>query len=153
MLHYLIFCSNLNIISNYSADLSLFGNCHHNIIFGKINIQIPLPWALFVNSNAKNLEKLFGILIGKSLLKKKGKFFSWQKNWSSEWNILKIFRNYIPSKKIKFNYCQFQLMNENIKRWLKERSKLTKFFIRIKKRSQTKIRSKSCILHGVKNES
>ena len=106
-------------------------------------------WTLML----KIWKKLFGILIGKSLLKKKGKFFSWQKNWSSEWNILKIFRNYIPSKKIKFNYCQFQLMNENIKRWLKERSKLTKFFIRIKKRSQTKIRSKSCILHRVKNES
>ena len=37
----LIFCNNLNIISNYSVDLSIFEKCHH-IIFGKINIRIPL---------------------------------------------------------------------------------------------------------------
>ena len=42
--------------------------------------------------------------------------------------LLNIFRNYIPNKKIKFNYCQPPWMNNNIKRCLKERSKLTKFF-------------------------
>ena len=42
--------------------------------------------------------------------------------------LLNIFRNYIPNKKIKFNYCQPPWMNDNIKRCLKERSKLTKFF-------------------------
>ena len=40
---YLIFCNNLNIISNYGVDLSIFEKCHHNIIFGNINIRIPLP--------------------------------------------------------------------------------------------------------------
>ena len=38
----LIFCHNLNIISNYGVDLSIFEKCH-NIIFGKSNIRIPLP--------------------------------------------------------------------------------------------------------------
>ena len=42
--------------------------------------------------------------------------------------LLNIFRNYIPNKKIKFNYCQPPWMNNNIKRCLKERSKLTKLF-------------------------
>ena len=42
--------------------------------------------------------------------------------------LLNIFRNYILNKKIKFNYCQPPWMNDNIKRCLKERSKLTKFF-------------------------
>ena len=42
--------------------------------------------------------------------------------------LLNMFRNYIPNKKIKFNYCQPAWMNDNIKRCLKERSKLTKFF-------------------------
>ena len=42
--------------------------------------------------------------------------------------LLNIFRNYIPNKKIKFNYCQPPWMNDNIKRCLKERSKLTNFF-------------------------
>ena len=42
--------------------------------------------------------------------------------------MLTDFRNYIPNKKIKFNYCQPLWINDNIKRCLKERSKLTKFF-------------------------
>ena len=42
--------------------------------------------------------------------------------------LLNIFRNYIPIKKIKFNYCQPPWMIDNIKRCVKERSKLTKFF-------------------------
>ena len=40
----LIFCNNQKLISNYGVDLSIFdGKCHHNIIFRKINIHIPLP--------------------------------------------------------------------------------------------------------------
>ena len=34
----LIFCNNLNLLSNCSVDLSLFEKCRHNIIFDKINI-------------------------------------------------------------------------------------------------------------------
>ena len=30
-------------MSKYGVDLSTFEKCHHNIIFGKINIRIPLP--------------------------------------------------------------------------------------------------------------
>ena len=39
----LIFCNNQNLISNYEADPSIFEKCHHNIIFGKIDIHILLP--------------------------------------------------------------------------------------------------------------
>ena len=39
----LIFCDNLNIISNYDVNISIFEKCHHNIIFGKINIRTRLP--------------------------------------------------------------------------------------------------------------
>ena len=39
----LIFCNNMNLISNFGVDFSIFEKCHHNIIFGKINIRIPLP--------------------------------------------------------------------------------------------------------------
>ena len=69
-----IFCYNLNLLSNCGVDLSLFEKCHHNIIFGQINIRIPLPRALFVKCGIivalmlKIYKKLFGILIGKRLL-------------------------------------------------------------------------------------
>ena len=59
----LIFCNNLNLLSNYSVDLSLFEKCQHNIIFGKINIRIHLPpsyvrdvWE-YSSANTKNIQK------------------------------------------------------------------------------------------------
>ena len=39
----LIFCTNKNIISNHGVDVTIFEKCHHNIIYGKINI-----WALLL---------------------------------------------------------------------------------------------------------
>ena len=42
--------------------------------------------------------------------------------------LLTIFRSFISDKKTKFNYCQPPWMNDNIKRYLKERSKLNKLF-------------------------
>ena len=47
--------------------------------------------------------------------------------------LLHIFRNYIPNKKIKCDYRQPPWMTDNNKKFLKERSKLTKIFY--KKRS------------------
>ena len=42
--------------------------------------------------------------------------------------LLNICRNYIPNKEIKCDYCQPPLMTDNIKKSLKEKSKLTKIF-------------------------
>ena len=39
----LIFCTNLNVISKHSVDVSTFDKCHHDIIYGKINIGVNLP--------------------------------------------------------------------------------------------------------------
>ena len=39
----LIFCTNQNVISQYGVDASLFDKCHRNLIYGKINICVPLP--------------------------------------------------------------------------------------------------------------
>ena len=39
----LIFCNNQNLISKYGVDASIFDKCHHSIIYGKIDIRIPLP--------------------------------------------------------------------------------------------------------------
>ena len=57
-----IFRNNLNLISNYGVDLSLFENVHH-IIFGKISIQLPLPSSLLCEvwgysiANVKYIQK------------------------------------------------------------------------------------------------
>ena len=39
----LIFCTNKNIFSNHGVDVTVFEKCHHNVIYGKINIRVPLP--------------------------------------------------------------------------------------------------------------
>ena len=39
----LIFCTNQNLISNYVVDVSIFQKCHHNNIYGKIDIRVALP--------------------------------------------------------------------------------------------------------------
>ena len=39
----LIFCTNQNVISKHRVDVLIFGKCHNNIIYGKINIRVPLP--------------------------------------------------------------------------------------------------------------
>ena len=38
----LIFCTNQNLLSKYGVDASIFDKCHHNIIYGKIDIRVPL---------------------------------------------------------------------------------------------------------------
>ena len=68
------------------------------------------------SANTKNIQKAV-------------RNFDWEKAFGNLSVDRKVdFRNYIPNKKIKFNYRQPLWINDNIKRCLKERSKLTKFF-------------------------
>ena len=39
----LIFTSNPSFISASGVELSLYEKCHHNLIYGKINFNVPLP--------------------------------------------------------------------------------------------------------------
>ena len=59
----LIFCTNTNVMAKHGVDVSSFEKCHHNIIFGKIHIHVPLPppyvrevWD-FSKANAENIKK------------------------------------------------------------------------------------------------
>ena len=59
----LIFCTNQSVISNHGVDVSIFDKCHHNIIYGKINIRVPLPptyvrevWD-YEKANIENIKK------------------------------------------------------------------------------------------------
>ena len=40
---HILFCINQNTISYYGVDVSIFDKCHHDIIFDRINIRVPLP--------------------------------------------------------------------------------------------------------------
>ena len=59
----LTFCRNKNIISDHAVDVTIFEKCHHNIIYGKINIGVPLPpvyirevWD-YIKANIENINK------------------------------------------------------------------------------------------------
>ena len=53
----LIFCTNQSVISNHGVDVSIFDKCHHNIIYGKINIRVPLPPAYVRKNYLENREQ------------------------------------------------------------------------------------------------
>ena len=118
----LIFCTNQNLISKYGVDTSIFDKCHHNIIYSKIEIRVPLPpkyvrevWD-YSKADVQNIKKSI-------------KEFNWGKTLESlsidskvdllNETLLNIFRNYIPNKKIKCDYHQPPWMTNSRKRSLK----------------------------------
>ena len=71
----LIFCTNLNVISKHSVDVSIFDKCHNDIIYGKINIIVPVP-TIYVRefwnyrkANVENIKNKYLTLTGIKLLK------------------------------------------------------------------------------------
>ena len=128
----LMFCTNQSVISNHEVDISIFDKCNHNIIYGKINICVPLsrPYVREVwdykKANTENIKKVISKL-------------DWNKAFENlsvdekveflNKTLLNIFRNYIPNKKIKCDYRQPLWMTDIIKKSLKERCKLTKIFL------------------------
>ena len=103
----LIFYTNLNLISKYGVDVTIFDKCHHDIIYGKINIRVPLPptyvrevW-FYRKANVENIKKTISN-------------FNWNKAFENlaivekvallNQTLLNIFRNHNPNKKIKCDY-------------------------------------------------
>ena len=89
--------------------LFLFDKCHHNVIYGKINIDVPLP-PVFIHE-VWNCSKADVQNIQKAILD-----FNWRKAFESlsvdskvdllNETLLNILRNYIPNKKVKCDYHQ-----------------------------------------------
>ena len=111
----------------------MFKKCHRNIIQGKINICVPLPpvyvravWD-YNKANVENIKKEVSNLNWNRAFEH---LFVYEKVKLLSKTLLNIFQNYIPNKKIKCDYCQPPWMTDNIKKSLKQRSKLTKIFIK-----------------------
>ena len=96
-------------MSNSGVDVSIFKKCHHNIIFGKINIRVPLPpvyipevWD-YKNADVEHIKKAISNFDWKNVFKSLSVN---QKVETLNETLLNIFRNYIPNKKIKCDYRQ-----------------------------------------------
>ena len=144
----LIFCLNQRVISNHGVDVSILDKCHHNIIYSKINIRVPLPPAYvrevwdYQKANIENIKKAisnfdWNKVFGNLSVDEKVEFLNK--------TLLNIFRHYILNKKNKCYYRQPPRMTDIIKRFLKERCKLTKPFYKNNHRkiAQDKVLEKS----------
>ena len=65
-----------HIVNNSGGDVSIFDECHHNIIFDKVNISVPLPLiyiykvsGIAVKQTWKIISLRYVILVGVKLLK------------------------------------------------------------------------------------
>ena len=60
---FLLLCTNQNKVSTYGVDVSIFDECHHNIIFGKIKSRVPLSPVYvcevsdYTQANVENVKK------------------------------------------------------------------------------------------------
>ena len=111
--------------------MELMFQCHHNIIFGKVNNLVPLP-PVYIrevsNYSQANVENNKYVISN----------FNWCKAFENlsvdgkvehlNKTLLNTFRNCIPNTKVKCGYRQPPWINDNIKRFLKQISKLAKLF-------------------------
>ena len=124
----LIFTTSPNLIRETGVELSIFENCHHNLIYGIIDFKVPLlpPYLREVwdykNANVNHIQSAVSsidwdfIFHGANVNKKVDILNECLKN---------IFHNFIPNRIIKCNYRDPPWMTDVIKSKLKERSYLT----------------------------
>ena len=127
----LIFSSNVNLTKNCGVEQSLYKTCHHNIIYGTLNFNIPLPPPYF-----KEILDYKNANIGS--IQKSMYYFDWtrvfqNRNCNEKCKVLSeillnIFHNFIPHEIKKFDYKTPQWINKSIKLALKKRSKFTKMY-------------------------
>ena len=102
----LIFTSNPSFISASGVELSLYEKCHHNLIYGKIDFNVPLfppyVWNIREVWDYKNAKVAY---IQQSVsgidwdFNFQGKTINRKVNILNEC-LLDVFHNFIPSKKI-----------------------------------------------------
>ena len=102
----------------YGVDVSIFDKCRHNIIYGKINIRVPLPPAYVrevwhnKKANIENIKKAISNFVCNKAFENLSVD---EKVELLNKTLLNIFRNCIPNKKIKCDYRQPPWMTDNIK--------------------------------------
>ena len=129
----LIFTSNPSAISALGVELSLYEKCHHNLIYEKRNFNVPLPlpyirevWD-YKNAKVENIQRSVSGIDWNFIIQEKTVY---QKVNILNDCLLNVFQNFIPNKKIKFNYKDPPWMTEIVKSKLSERSNLVQRYYR-----------------------
>ena len=124
----LIFATSPNLIREIGVELSIFENCHYNLIYGIIDFKVPLPppylrevWD-YKSANVNHIQSAVSSI--------DWEFLFHGANVNKNVDILNgcpknIFHNFIQNRIIKCNYRDPPWMTDVIKSKLKERSYLT----------------------------
>ena len=131
----LIFCSQPNLICETGVLPSLLPQCHHDIIFGKIdfNVKLPPPYKRLMwdykNADVMNIRR--------SLLS-----VNWERcihyrnaNNQAEFlsnSIINTFHNFCPHKIVKCRHKDAPWMTSEIKQKLKEKTKVYNKYVKNK---------------------
>ena len=102
----LIFSSNVSFIRNYGIEQSIYEKCHHDIICGTLDFNLPLPPPYY--REIWDYKNVVNESIQKAISN-----FNWRKafrNMNANGNcnfltdtLMNIFRNYIPHKTREFD--------------------------------------------------
>ena len=125
---------------NSGFFFSIDQNCHHQIVFAKINLNIfyappYMQWTWhYGTANHEAINNAFANFDW-------GKAFSninihTQVKWFNE-ILTDIFTNFVPNKLITVDYRDHPWVTENIKKLMKDKSKLYKEYIKNRKKEET----------------
>ena len=125
----LLFTTYNKFLCNVGVEQTIYNKCNHNIIYGLLNLNIPLPppyyrevWD-YKNTGPVCIQRAISLVNWNDVFSNK----TADEKVKSLYNILlNIFKNFIPNKVIKFDYKYPNWMNPNIFSSLRNRSKLTK---------------------------
>ena len=125
----LIFTSNTSLVTDFGVNPRLYKTCHHNLIFGKINFNIPLLPPFY--RDIWDYKRAIVEIAQKAITN-----FNWKQAFSNSSvnenvrlfgdTLKNIFSNYIPNRRIKIDYSKPKWMTHKTFTALRKRSKLSK---------------------------
>ena len=117
------------MLCDVGVDQTIYDKCHHNIIYGALNLNILLPspyyrevWD-YKNTDALCIQRAVSLVNWNDVFSNKT---ADEKVESLSNILLNTFKNFISNKVVKFNYKYPNWMNPKIISTLRNRSTLTK---------------------------
>ena len=123
----------MSFIRNYGIEQPIYEKCHHNITYGTLDFNVPLPppyyreiWD-YKNADTESIQKAISNFDWPKAFRNKNANESCKLLTDT---LMNIFRNYIPHKTKKFDCKTPDWMNTLIISALKKRSILVKRYYR-----------------------
>ena len=122
----LIFRNNPNIFSKHDVDISIFDKCHHNIIYGSVDIGVSLQFSYtrdVWNYSRANVTHTQQSIIAFDLTKTFENL-----SFSSKVDVLNETLLNIPNKTVKCDFLQPPWIIKEVKKLLKGRTRLHRHY-------------------------